>query len=121
VRSLQWGHDEGVVEGDYSAPLVQASVPASMGPRRRRRGRHDATALHPWGGYRFNGATTKASWKAEITVSVDAKAITLQWGHDEGVVEGDRQSRGAESPLGSFNGATTKASWKAPRPPRPPT
>jgi len=36
---LQWGHDEGVVEGDYPVHGHYHVELASMGPRRRRRGR----------------------------------------------------------------------------------
>jgi len=36
----------------------------------------------------FNGATTKASWKAFNADKFFRRLRALQWGHDEGVVEG---------------------------------
>ena len=65
MLELQWGHDEGVVEG----------VPGRAELSRKNR--------------RFNGATTKVSWKARAAVYIGTAA----------------QHR--------FNGATTKVSWKA--------
>jgi len=62
--ALQWGHDEGVVEGAKNRSDVEEIAEASMGPRRRRRGRQGSF------GHRM------------------PRAIKLQWGHDEGVVEG---------------------------------
>ena len=86
----------------------------------------------------FNGATTKVSWKAGATSSirvVHANASMgprrrcrgrrraacraqpdgrkLQWGHDEGVVEGTSNAVCNAVSEVSFNGATTKVSWKA--------
>ena len=65
---LQWGHDEGVVEGVRVQTRLIDGKHASMGPRRRCRGRlrHDRSRLSanlP----SFNGATTKVSWKATRT------------------------------------------------------
>jgi len=110
---LQWGHDEGVVEGGWRQREPVRAIP------------------------RFNGATTKASWKATATTAGTLWSPMLQWGHDEGVVEGGADGRGgrhqAQASMGPrrrrrgrrfercrcrrrqlrFNGATTKASWKA--------
>ena len=107
--SLQWGHDEGVVE-DATA-LRRSADSASMGPRRRSRGRrrlrrrtvttaesfNGATTKESWKTHAsatcdrrasgFNGATTKESWKTGFRRDVVARASKLQWGHDEGVVE----------------------------------
>jgi len=90
ISSLQWGHDEGVVEGEPS------STRRSQWPR-------------------FNGATTKASWKAPEFHGGTFADRALQWGHDEGVVEGYIAVRYVRSRKRCFNGATTKASWKARR------
>ena len=111
--SLQWGHDEGVVEG----------IAKRMSATPRLRG--------------FNGATTKESWKSTTANAVaTARSESLQWGHDEGVVEDDGRSAsmcgGRRLQWGhdegvvedwwttchgvrvcaSFNGATTMESWK---------
>ena len=161
ISRLQWGHDEGVVEGLASGafrnrgrrtssfngattkaswkgrPLRVARIKrsdASMGPRRRRRGRLEAASTAD-SLRSFNGATTKASWKDELASRALASKVTLQWGHDEGVVEGvpsarcrcrsrmlqwghdegvvEGQTTGRSLTATSFNGATTKASWKA--------
>ena len=118
---LQWGHDEGVVEGPSAAVSVvphamgfngattkaswkavaQSAVDdvpcvASMGPRRRRRGRQErpSSVKSTWPS--FNGATTKASWKATARAR-DWLMSSLQWGHDEGVVEGVKAQTGLAS------------------------
>jgi len=85
---LQWGHDKGVVEGHGTRARLEHSSGASMGPRQRSRGRPFRPANSSWHTSRFNGATTKESWKA---------------------VSGGSASTGNSS----FNGATTKESWKA--------
>jgi len=136
-HSLQWGHDEGVVEGAISLPSETRLAGLQWG--------HDEGVVE---GSRirrlrsafwscFNGATTKASWKAWLFCGNRRPFPRLQWGHDEGVVEGGlrclgrrrgfsasmgprrrrrgrRRLRAAAVPdPGRFNGATTKASWKA--------
>jgi len=88
VLLLQWGHDEGVVEGLLASLQDCHRVIASMGPRRRRRGRPLFHRLDPTPRRRFNGATTKASWKARRPLLKPSGPWSLQWGHDEGVVEG---------------------------------
>ena len=108
LTALQWGHDEGVVEGERRARRPGRSTVASMGPRRRRRGRRLAEDDAP-ARLCFNGATTKSSWKA---AAITRRRLTaLQWGHDEVVVEGGLR---LDFDTGSrcFNGATTKSSWK---------
>ena len=65
-------------------------------------------------GDRFNGATTKESWKSLVAArSACQSLLRLQWGHDEGVVEGKRSSEWTHESKERFNGATTKESWKA--------
>ena len=94
ARSLQWGHDEGVVEvAAVDRRLLLATVPASMGPRRRCRGSASMSdripgiaALASMGPRRrcrgsgdrgragepvdtcFNGATTKVSWNGDVAM-----------------------------------------------------
>ena len=81
--SLQWGHDDGVVEED---------------------GARDAGD-----GYRrFNGATTMESWKKQIGRKAASHRPRLQWGHDEGVVEDTILLEGIPAGRG-FNGATTRS------------
>ena len=138
LESLQWGHDEGVVEDGTDRRTVNARAiklqwghdegswkccrtdgrcqfcsPASMGPRRRCRGSAFVDPLLSEREDRFNGATTKVSWKCLATVGQDRgrarrfngattkgrgsgaepvivqepTPLALQWGHDEGVVE----------------------------------
>ena len=91
-QQLQWGHDEGVVEGSTRAASTSARrVVASMGPRRRCRGR-----------------------RCTCRASLFDTGNPLQWGHDEGVVEGVTPILEPERLLARFNGATTMVSWKAP-------
>src|SRR5205823_2614044 len=66
----------------------RADVGASMGPRRRCRGRRLDPLRHGLHRESFNGATTKVSWKTRY-----------------------RPSRPSRWRAG-FNGATTKVSWK---------
>ena len=67
---------------------MQASVIASMGPRRWGRGRPPALASAiAVSASRFNGATTLGSWKTEADRLKLENADLLQWGHDAGVVE----------------------------------
>ena len=83
--SLQWGHDEGVVEDDRMAGWRPS-------PRRC-----------------FNGATTKVSWKTRQALMRRLRQDTqLQWGHDEGVVEDVAWRTRLASAARRFNGATTK-------------
>jgi len=136
-RALQWGHDKGVVEGIAPATSVAELASASMGPRQRSRGRlasvitrcvvvarfNGATTKESWkaGLFRwrrrawrcFNGATTKESWKAPSNHRASLESSTLQWGHDKGVVEGQADGERAGQGREGFNGATTKESWKA--------
>ena len=90
-RWLQWGHDEGVVEGGVIRVEIDGRWRrASMGPRRWCRGRRDPWVHRvPRDTTGFNGATTMVSWKAPKSSRYAAvPAIALQWGHDDGVVEG---------------------------------
>ena len=63
----------------------------------------------------FNGATTMVSWKARrrIRRGRSASSTMLQWGHDDGVVEGSVYAASATVADVGFNGATTMVSWKA--------
>ena len=134
---LQWGHDEGVVEGLTSTEL--ASPAASFnGATTKVSWKALAAAASRRGCSCFNGATTKVSWKAgrqrhrlaaQQTASMGPRqrcrgrppirkttvAVTplLQWGHDNGVVEGDLDHVKNLRLFLGFNGATTKVSWKA--------
>ena len=93
--SLQWGHDEGVVEGDASTTSVARPESCFNGATTKAswKASVDGTSTEPH--ERFNGATTKASWKATTSSRSTAAAGQLQWGHDEGVVEGVRASADA--------------------------
>ena len=107
-----------------------------MGPRRRCRGRADCPGRRQ-GVCGFNGATTKVSWKGPAvfawvrsdpgasmgprrrcrgkTAALEGTGRSrelLQWGHDEGVVEGHRPRSHSRGACAGFNGATTKVSWK---------
>ena len=87
--SLQWGHDEGVVEGDRCTLTSATEVDWCF---------NGATTKVSWKArtlwrqgirhVRFNGATTKVSWKGRDQAAVYPTMMMLQWGHDEGVVEG---------------------------------
>ena len=107
---LQWGHDDGVVEdARWSADVVPAFVIASMGPRRgvvedgidRRRLRARCAC--------FNGATTRSRGRRDQAGTIGGSQDTLQWGHDDGVVEErDRVAIYAVDGI-CFNGATTRS------------
>ena len=88
---LQWGHDDGVVED-----VTQVGPPYELECR-------------------FNGATTKESWKARTVRRVVTATSWLQWGHDDGVVEDVTAGRSDSASLRGFNGATTMESWKTRR------
>ena len=62
---LQWGHDEGVVENDGYCRRRFAMGVASMGPRRRSRGKRRLLRRRFAMACCFNGATTKESWKTD--------------------------------------------------------
>ena len=91
---LQWGHVVVDVEG---LPSIWASVDprytASMGPRRRRRGRR-----------------RHARWLASFY-------DRLQWGHVVVDVEGVRGGRARDWLMEGFNGATSSSTWKVAKPP----
>ena len=71
--------------------LVLRKRSASMGPRRRSRGKPSQHCVSTMGlTTRFNGATTKESWKTSER-RPPLPRIRLQWGHDEGVVENDQR------------------------------
>ena len=88
VEELQWGHDKGVVEGGAGTAAERAARTASMGPRQRCRGRLECLAEAVSIDGSFNGATTKVSWKARCRLHSWTAGYPLQWGHDKGVVEG---------------------------------
>ena len=137
LQSLQWGHDNGVVEGNVNF-LNIAGGASFNGATTRCRGRRPSLTATRYPSRCFNGATTKVSWKASSSSEHMASTPELQWGHDKGVVEGaepDVRKRpdvvasmgprqrcrgrlfvppaGTISVLRCFNGATTKVSWKA--------
>ena len=67
-----------IAEPSFNGATTKESWKAADRPRRVADGHR-----------RFNGATTKESWKASITCSAIDAVSALQWGHDEGVVEGN--------------------------------
>ena len=111
--ALQWGHDEGVVEGPIGpAASLSVNVDASMGPRRRSRGRPNQAGnnfkaiLLQWG-------HDEGVVEGHAPLQPAARFRRLQWGHDEGVVEGSVCTGRPARLNAGFNGATTKESWKA--------
>ena len=89
---LQWGHVVVDVEGKgLRLSRTRAQCPASMGPRRRRRGRScPATGGPGLDSVGFNGATSSSTWKG------NSKPRALQW-------------------TSCFNGATSSSTWKEPQ------
>ena len=110
---LQWGHDDGVVERPRRGPAARPTSTSFNGATtmeswngRRPLGRLASGGLASMGPRRWSrgkGPTGRNSWGREFT---------LQWGHDNGVVERDFLARGANQGGESFNGATTMESWK---------
>ena len=87
-RTLQWGHDEGSWKTATEQPGAVTADIASMGPRRRSWKTTVSLTTADRDRRRFNGATTKVSWKTATAGSTSAPmTVELQWGHDEGVVE----------------------------------
>ena len=88
-----------------------------MGPRRRCRGRlQEPIAPARWP-RRFNGATTKVSWKTRrIADALTVHGIGLQWGHDEGVVEDAEKPAGRPRELHTLQWGHDEVSWKTSRP-----
>ena len=87
--TLQWGHDEVVVEEASRSTSCVARFEASMGPRRSRRGR----------------AVVRMTTRSTMSASMGPRR--------------SRRGRGASAgncrcSTVSFNGATTKSSWKSP-------
>ncbi len=85
---LQWGHVVVDVEGVARGKARKLPSLASMGPRRRRRGRSSGMLL-------------------------PSPYRSLQWGHVVVDVEGNRRPAIAD-PSASFNGATSSSTWKVP-------
>ncbi len=114
--SLLWGHDEGVVEARKRAfahcqRLANGAVDEGVVEG------SEAVCLLAGHAFGFQlGATTKESWKASERQSPMSTIAALQWGHDEGVVEGATCPVLLPRPLTCFNWATTKESWKACQP-----
>ncbi len=115
--ALQWGHVVVDVEGQMPRSARKGRRPASMGPRRRRRGRRSLRgqignargrasmgprrrrrgrappACHgACGGRSFNGATSSSTWKARHRRGRARRSTELQWGHVVVDVEGPRHS-----------------------------
>ena len=105
---LQWGHDAGVVE-EMLRPVVVRPSAASMGPRRRSRGR-DQPAGPAGPAARFNGATTQESWKRWRQTS--PALVTSQCFNGATTQESWKRNSTDRAPLKRFNGATTQESWK---------
>ena len=109
---LQWGHVVVEVEGNDWAFRKNKQRVASMGPRRRRRGRLERSATRRRARSSFNGATSSSTWKdpdRDVVANVDR---LLQWGHVVVDVEGrlfSSLTRGAST---CFNGATSSSTWK---------
>ncbi len=161
---LQWGHVVVDVEGTQSAHALRlvwssfngatssstwkvvvgrgwcSAEPcyASMGPRRRRRGRMPGLSSRSPDGGGFNGATSSSTWKGPrspryarpvkpasmgprrrrrgrtVTPSVVGRGLPkLQWGHVVVDVEGLEVDPVRSVGSVGFNGATSSSTWKA--------
>ncbi len=86
--SLQWGHADVGVEDPLRRTRQGRLGPASMGPRRCRRGRPVAGGSSP------------------------ATGGSLQWGHADVGVEDDKPPSSHEASRYRFNGATPMSAWK---------
>ena len=112
LRRLQWGHDDGVVERTVEVGHHVRRRAASMGPRRWSRGK--AACSYAPGERLRHASMGPRRWsrgKGQPRSRVHVVSARLQWGHDDGVVEGEFQKRHPGATLG-FNGATTMESWK---------
>ncbi len=89
--ALQWGHVVVDVEGREGGRAVERSEDASMGPRRRRRGRGV-----------YSAGLGRREWQ-------------LQWGHVVVDVEGQSEPRHSRLMWWCFNGATSSSTWKGRR------
>ncbi len=85
--SLQWSHDDVVVENNDHDAFPARAVVASMEPRRCRRGKRRRLWKRLHGRPGFNGATTMSSWKTLNPMPFPPVGFTLQWSHDDVVVE----------------------------------
>ncbi len=87
---LQWGHDEGVVEGQPLTISITTAGEASMGPRRRSRGRRES---FPDQGSFMRSAEASIGPRRRSRGSAEGRArpaarratawLSLQLGHDE--------------------------------------
>ncbi len=86
---LQWGHVVVDVEGKPEHYEIARRRLASMGPRRRRRGRAEPRTGASSASPGFNGATSSSTWKvASCLDDCAAQGDALQWGHVVVDVEG---------------------------------
>ena len=85
---LQWCHVVVDVEGKALLGVNDDVGSASMGPRRRRRGRNLSPAPSQPASPCFNGATSSSTWKAMHGLPLFAAIHALQWGHVVVDVEG---------------------------------
>ena len=113
---LQWGHaDVGVEDRDRWRPTH--GRPASMGPRRCRRGRRRDCAVDHGSRTASMGPRRCRRGRRSRAACVRPPRV-LQWGHaDVGVEDADRQMR-AQPEAERFNGATPMSAWKTPTMPR---
>ncbi len=112
-RRLQWGHVVVDVEGQRHPDKRRDRLPASTGPRRRRRGRPSSPGSGTGSATGFNGATSSSTWKVaaggpnvahyqqasmgprrrrrgrlDDAAVAGVASIPLQWGHVVVDVEG---------------------------------
>ena len=86
-RLLQFGHDVSVVENGQGPPALGERGPASIWPRRQRRGEPRCWRAGTPACTRFNLATTSASWRTPRPPPPATRPGKLQFGHDVSVVE----------------------------------
>ena len=110
--SLQWGHGDEAVEENVESVGCGDQCDASMGPRRRSRGRATPRERGWETTGSFNGATAMKPWKSPASRRSVPRGTGLQWGHgDEAVEEPDRR-RHVAAKKARFNGATAMKPWK---------
>ena len=112
TSGLQFGHDVSVVENAVEAILTAAPGPASIWPRRQRRGEPLTARSGRADRRRFNLATTSASWRTPRPARGRGAWPTASiWPRRQR--RGERTPGRRCGPSGPcFNLATTSASWR---------
>ena len=78
---LQWGHVQKDMERDPVKGLLNLVFGASMGPRPEGHGEFERwnPPLHKYA--RFNGATSRRTWRVTMMLGSLGTLYLLQWGH----------------------------------------